>query len=467
MAAKNKGILIRNGHIWSAHDDFIADIFSAEGKIKAIGCDLKDRYPADEILDADGLYVFPGGVDPHTHLELPFMGTFSADDFETGTLAGLYGGTTTIIDLALQTRGDSLANCVAHWREKAAKSVGDYAFHCGVADFNPDVKKEIPEIVEKGITSFKAFMAYKGVLMIDDRMMLGLMEEVKKHGGIITVHAENGDMVDSLVEKCKREGNLSPKYHAAAHTAHAEGEAAGRVMDLALHTGARVYLVHTSCREALKRARENFQRHQRVFVETCTQYLLLDDSVYEKPGFEGAKYVMSPPIRKKDDQEALWSGLQAGHIQTVGTDHCPFNFKGQKDMGKDDFSKIPNGAAGIENRLELIFSEGVLKNRITMNRFVEVMCTNPAAIFGLETKGSLAVGKDADIVIFDPNETHTISSKTHHHNVDTSIFEGWQVKGKVKTVLANGRVAIRDGKADEVEKGQGRFLKRKPANYAF
>jgi dihydropyrimidinase len=464
----SRTILIRNGHIWSAHDDFVGDILVKDGKVSAVGR-LGDSFQVDETINADGLYVFPGGVDPHTHLDLPFMGTFSADDFETGTLAGLYGGTTSIIDLAIQSKGDTLTNAIAQWQEKAGgKAVGDYSFHCGIAEFNPEVKEEIPKVIkEEGITSFKAFMAYKGALMVDDGVLLGLLAETRKHGAIITVHAENGEVVVAMVEKCKQEGNLEPKHHLLAHPAETEAEAAGRIMDLAHYNNGGVYIVHTSCRHVLERVYRNYLRDQRVFVETCPQYLLLDDSVYDLPGFEGAKYVMSPPIRKKDDQEALWYGLQAGHIQSVGTDHCPFNFVGQKDMGKDDFTKIPNGAGGIEHRMELMFSEGVLKNRITMHRYVEVLCTNPAAIFGLDTKGSLAMGKDADIVLFDPNEVRTISSETHHHNVDNSIYEGRRVTGKVKTVLLNGKVVIRDGKADEIEKGQGRFLKRRPFNFAF
>lgn len=465
----NKTILIRNGRIWSAHDDFTGDIFVKDGKVAAVGQGLADTFSADETIDADGLYVFPGGVDPHTHLDLPFMGSFSADDFETGTLAGLYGGTTSIIDLAIQSKGGTLADAVAHWKEKAeGKAVGDYTFHCGVAEFNPAVREEVPRIIhEEGITSFKVFMAYKDALMVDDGVLMGILAETRKHGGLITVHAENGEVIIAMTEKCRQEGTMGPEGHLIAHPAETEAEAAGRIMDLARYGDGIVYIVHTTCRGVMDRVYGNYGRDQRVFVETCPQYLLLDDSVYYQPDFEGAKYVMSPPIRTKDDQEALWYGLQAGHIQTVGTDHCPFNFVGQKDMGKGDFTKIPNGAGGIEHRMELMFSEGVLKNRITMNRYVEVLCTNPAAVFGLDTKGSLAIGKDADIVLFDPNETHVISADTHHHNVDNSIYEGWKVTGKVKTVLLNGRVVIRDGKADDIEKGRGRYLKRKPFNYAF
>ncbi|MCO4792418.1 MAG: dihydropyrimidinase [Bacteriovoracaceae bacterium] len=460
--------LIKNGHIWSAHDDFIGDILVDGDKIAAVGKDLDKVYSADETIDASGMYVFPGGVDVHTHMELPFMGTSSADDFETGTLAGLHGGTTSIVDFAIQTQGNSLSDCINHWHEKAGnKAVGDYAFHCAVTDFNEKTAKEIPGIIEGGITSFKTFMAYKGALMIDDKMMLGLIKDVRKHGGLVTVHAENGDIVDSMVEHYKKEGTLDPKYHALAHPPEAEAEAAARVMDLAHYHDAPIYLVHTSCRQSLDRMKQNFMREQRIFIETCTQYLLLDDSVYDQPNFEGAKYVMSPPIRKKDDQTALWHSLQCGHIHTVATDHCPFNFCGQKDMGKDDFSKIPNGAAGIEHRLELIFSEGVKKGKITMNRFVEVMCSQPASIFGLHNKGTLGLGKDADIVILDPNKKHSISAKTHHHNVDSSIYEGWELTGRVNTVLARGKVVVRDEKADQVEKGQGQFQKRNKFNFSL
>ena len=458
-------ILIKNGRVYTAHDDYDADIYVAHGKIVAIGQNLD--YSADETIDAKECYVLPGGIDAHTHMELPFMGTQSADDFETGTLAGLHGGTTSIIDFAIQTQGSSLQDCLNTWHEKANKAVGDYAFHCAVTDFNPSTKKEIAGIIEGGITSFKTFMAYKGILMIDDKMMIGLMKEVKKCGGLVTVHAENGDMIDSLVEQFKRDGTLSPKYHALAHPSLAEAEAANRFMDLAYQTGSGVYLVHTSAKKTMNEIRKKFLRDQRIFVETCTQYLLLDDSVYDQADFEGAKYVMSPPIRKREDQEVLWHGLQCGHVHTVATDHCPFNFCGQKDMGKNDFSRIPNGAAGIGHRLELIYSEGVRKGRLTMNRFVEVMCTNPANIFGLHTKGSLGIGKDADIVIFDPNQRHTISAETHHHNVDHSIYEGWKLTGKVRTVLANGRVVVREGKTDQVTKGQGEFIRRRPFDFAL
>lgn len=458
-----KRILIQNGHLWSAHDDFKADILIVDGKIIAIGADLGKQYKADETIDAGGLYVLPGGIDVHTHMELPFMGSCSADDFETGTLAGLFGGTTTIVDFAIQSKGAPIMDCINQWHEKARnKAVGDYGFHCAVTEFNEKIQKEIPEVVSQGITSFKAFMAYKGSLMMDDRQLMGLLAAAKEHGALVSVHAENGDMLDFMMSKCKGEGKTDLKYHPVVHMPEAEVEAAGRAMALAEYLETDLYIVHTTCAGVLQRLQQNKPRQHRVLIETCPQYLLLDDSCYAEPNFAGAKYVMSPPIRKKENQEALWNGIQCGSVQVVGTDHCPFNLKGQKEMGKDDFLKIPNGAPGVENRLEICFSEGVVKGRISMNRFVEVMCTNPARIFGMPDKGSLAVGKDADIVIFDPEEKHTLSAKTHHQNVDYNLYEGWNITGKVKTVLLNGNVVIRNGKADQIRKGQGRFIKRRP-----
>lgn len=461
-------LLIKNGHIWSAHDDYYADIFICDGKISAIGRGLEGYLSAAEVIDASDLYVFPGGIDAHTHMELPFMGTYAADDFESGTLAGLHGGTTAILDFAIQTQGDSLNSCIQHWHEKAqGKALSDYGFHCGVTDFNSETKKEIPQIMKQGITSFKTFMAYKGALMIDDAMMYSLMQEVRNLGGLVTVHAENGDIITKMTEELLQEGHSTPKYHALAHTPAAEAEACARVMDLAHLSGANLYIVHTSCEEAVRRIQRNFCRDQRVFVETCVQYLILDESLYEQADFHGAKYVLSPPLRKKADQNVLWKSLQAGHIQTVATDHCPFNFCGQKDLGKDDFSKIPNGIAGIEHRLELVFSEGVRKNRISMQRYIEVMCSHPANIFGMKNKGSIAIGKDADIVLFDPKQRHHIRQKTHHHNVDYSAYEGFEVQGKVKTVISNGMVVIRDEKVDQLEKGAGSFVPREPFPLGF
>lgn len=453
-------ISITNGTVVTATDTFKADLFIDDEKVQAIS-----RQPlpkADRTIDASGCYIFPGGIDAHTHLDLPFMGTSSSDDFETGTLAALHGGTTSIIDFAFQTQGKSLKEGLNIWHEKAAgKAVSDYAFHMAVTDFNDKSRAEIRDMVEKeGVTSFKTFMAYKGALMIDDRQMIGLFNEVKKWGGIVTVHAENGDLADSLIQQNRAAGNTAPKYHALSRPEIVEAEATGRAIDLAYSGGHPLYVVHMTCEGALNRVRDATKRNQTVLVETCVQYLLLDDSVYEKPGFEGSKWVMSPPIRKKKDQEALWNGINQNLVHVVATDHCPFCMK-QKEMGKSDFSKIPNGAPGIENRMELMYSEGVEKGRITLNRFVELNCTAPAKIFGLyPQKGTITVGSDADLVLFDPKKKHTISAETHHMNCDYSAYEGWQVTGKVRTVLLRGTVAIENGKA-LIGKGFGKYLPRK------
>ncbi|SFB92183.1 dihydropyrimidinase [Spirosoma endophyticum] len=451
-------VLIKNGRIITAADDYIADIFIEGETISAIGKDLPIK--ADMTIDASGKLVFPGGIDPHVHLAMPFMGTFSSDTHETGTRAALHGGTTTVIDFVLQKQGHSLKEALADWNSRAkGTTVGDYSFHMAITDFNENTKAEIREMVEnEGITSFKTFMAYKGALMIDDSQMIGLMQEVKKQGGMVTVHATNGDVIDYLVAKHKSEGKTAPLYHYLSQPEVTEAEASGRFADMADYTGVPGYIVHMTCEGALNAVRNATRRNQKVFVETCIQYLVLDASLYEQ-NFEGAKWVMSPPLREKKDQESLWAGINQGLIQVVATDHCPFMWE-QKLMGKDDFSKIPNGHPAIENRMELLYSEGVDKGKITLNKYVEVACTNPAKIFGMfPRKGTIAIGSDADIVIFDPNETHTLSAKTHHMNVDYSGYEGWELTGKVKTVLLRGQMAIDDNKC-LIDRGYGQFIKR-------
>ena len=456
-------VLIKNGRVVTATDDYVADVFIENDKVIAIGKDLK--HEAETIIDASGKLVMPGGIDPHVHLEMPFMGTYSSDTYETGTRAALYGGTTTVIDFILQKQGSSLQSALDEWRARAnGNTVGDYSFHMAVTDFNENTKAEIKTMIEKeGITSFKTFMAYKGALMIDDRQMIGLMEEVKKHGGLINVHATNGDMIDFLVEKHKSEGKLAPLYHYLSQPEITEAEASSRFVDMASYTGCPGYIVHLTCEGALNAVRDATQRDQKVFVETCIQYLILDASLYEN-NFEGAKWVMSPPLREKKDQETLWAGINQGLVQVVATDHCPFMWE-QKLMGKDDFSKIPNGHPAIENRIELLFSEGVMKNKITLNKFVEVSSTNAAKIFGMfPQKGTIAVGSDADIMILNPNEKHQLSASTHHMNVDYSGYEGWNITGKVKTVLLRGKIAI-DNNNCHVEKGYGKFIKRNKVNH--
>lgn len=451
-------ILIKNGRIITATDDYVADIYIEGETIATIGKNLNVQ--ADEVIDASGKLVMPGGIDPHVHLDMPFMGTYSSDNYETGTRAALYGGTTTVIDFILQTQGKSLQSALQEWRGRSDNNaVGDYSFHMAVTDFNDETKKEIQHFIEvEGITSFKTFMAYKGALMIDDRQMIGLMEEVKKHGGLINVHATNGDMIDYLIDKHRAEGKLSPLYHYLSQPEVTEAEASERFVDMTNFTGCPGYIVHLTCEGALNAVRNATRRNQKVFVETCIQYLLLDASLYEQ-NFEGAKWVMSPPLREKKDQETLWAGINQGMVQVVATDHCPFKWE-QKLMGKDDFSKIPNGHPAIENRMELLFSEGVNKGRITLNKYVEVACTNAAKIFGMfPKKGTIAVGSDADIVLFDANEKHILSASTHHMNVDYSGYEGWELTGKVKTVLLRGQVVI-DNNECKVQKGYGQFVKR-------
>lgn len=451
-------ILIKNGRVITATDNYLADVYIEGETIKSIGENLDVK--AEKVIDAKGKLVMPGGIDPHVHLDMPFMGTYSSDNYETGTRAALFGGTTMVIDFILQTQGKSLQSALNEWKGRSDNNaVGDYSFHMAVTDFNEETKKEIQHFIEEeGITSFKTFMAYKGALMIDDRQMIGLMQEVKKHGGLINVHATNGDMIDYLIAKHKSEGKLAPLYHYLSQPEVTEAEASGRFADLANYTGCPGYIVHLTCEGALNAVRNASFRNQKVFVETCIQYLLLEASLYEQ-NFEGAKWVMSPPLREKKDQETLWAGINQGVVNVVATDHCPFMWE-QKLMGKDDFSKIPNGHPAIENRFELLFSEGVNKGKISLNKFVEVASTNAAKIFGMfPKKGTIAIGSDADIVILDPNEKHRISSKTHHMHVDYSAYEGWELTGKVKTVILRGTVAIEDNKC-LVNKGYGQFVKR-------
>ncbi|MEW7289132.1 dihydropyrimidinase [Aquimarina sp. 2304DJ70-9] len=451
-------ILIQNGRIVTASETYLADLYIEGEKIIAIGKNL--TYEADRIIDARGKLVFPGGIDPHVHLDMPFMGTYSSDDYETGTRAALYGGTTMVIDFILQTQGDTLHNALKTWQKKSqGKAIGDYSYHMAVTDFNDTTAKEVVQMIEdEGITSFKTFMAYKGALMIDDGQMVQLMKVVKKHGGLVTVHATNGDMIDSLIAKNRAQGNLSPLYHYLSQPEVTEAEASARFTDMLHYTGCPGYIVHMTCEGALNAVRNATKRNQKVFVETCTQYLMLDASLYEK-GFEGAKWVMSPPLREKKDQKALWSGINQGLVQVVGTDHCPFMWE-QKKMGKDDFSKIPNGHPAIEHRIELLYSEGVHTGKISLTKFVEVSSTNAAKIFGMyPQKGTIAIGSDADIVVFDPKKEHIISVKTHHMNCDYSAYEGQKVTGKTETVILRGQIAI-ENETCALKPGFGKFIKR-------
>ena len=456
-------VLIKNGRIVTAVDNYVADIYIKGETVSMIGEDL--QIEAEKTIDASGKLVFPGGIDPHVHLDLPFMGTFSSDNYETGTRAALFGGTTSVIDYVIQTPGKSMFSALDEWHKKSDNnSFGDYSYHMAVTDYNSNTQLEFKDLITKeGITSFKTFMAYKGAFMIDDEQMVGIMNEVREYGGLVAVHATNGDMIDYLVKKNVANGNKSPLFHYLSQPEITEAEASGRFIDMAGYTDVTALIVHLTCEGALNKVREATKRNQKVFVETCIQYLLLDASLYEQEGFEGAKWVMSPPLRQKKDKETLWAGLNQGLVNLVSTDHCAFFMK-QKRMGENDFSKIPNGAPGIEHRIELLYSEGVRKGRISLNKFVEVTSTNAAKIYGMfPQKGTIAVGTDADIVIFDPDEKHTISAETHHHNCDYSGYEGWDVTGKCKTVLVRGRIAIENDEI-KLEKGYGKFIKRGQAS---
>lgn len=454
-------ILIKNGEIITATDRYVSDIYVENGIIQAIAPTIEKPKTDTRVIDAKGHYVFPGAIDAHVHMELPFMGEVSADDFETGTAAGVAGGTTTIIDFVIPARNQPLMDGLKMWKEKAKKCVSDYAFHMAVTWFGDKTAQEMEECVRKeGITSFKTFMAYRGAIGVDDTEMINVMETAKRLNALVTAHCENGEMVVALQNKLFKEGKIEPKYHAQSRPAPLEGEATARAIMLARMTGTPLYIVHVTAKEAVDAIDEARLRGQVVFGETCPQYLLLDDSVYEKPNFEGAAYVMSPPIRPIGHQEPLWAALKSGIIQTVATDHCPFHQHNQKTLGKHDFRKIPNGAAGIQNRLSLMYTYGVLENRIDLHQFVEVNCTRPAKIFGMyPRKGAIMVGSDADIVIWNPEKEDVISAKTHLHKCDRNIFEGFKTKGAPTWVICNGKVQFDQGKLN-VERGAGRFIPR-------
>jgi dihydropyrimidinase len=451
--------LIRRGTIVTSTDTYEGDIGIAEGRIKVIGATLPEG--AGRVIDAQGKFVMPGGIDVHTHLDMPFGGTTSADDFESGTIAAAFGGTTTLIDFATQYKGQSLREAFDNWMKKAAgKAVIDYAFHCIITDVSGAQLGEMKSLVKEGVPTFKLFMAYPGVFMLDDASIFKAMSKAADAGGMICMHAENGGVIDVIVERALAEGKRAPKYHALTRPTTAEGEATARAIALAEMAGAPVYIVHLSCNDALEKVREARDRGVRAFAETCPQYLYLSLENMDAPGFEGAKYVFTPPLREKWHQEKLWQGLAKDDLQVVSTDHCPFCFKEQKELGKDDFTKIPNGGPGIEHRLSLVYTGGVNGGRFSPNRFVQLVSTAPAKLFGLyPRKGTIAVGSDADLVIFDAGAEEVISAKTHHMRVDYSMFEGIRVKGLPKTVLSNGRVLVEDGKFTG-KAGAGNFLKR-------
>jgi dihydropyrimidinase len=460
--------LIQGGTIVTAVDTYAADVILEDAKIAALvapGYASANRggpSPTfDTTLDARGMYVMPGGIDAHTHLDMPFGGTTSSDDFQTGTLAAAYGGTTSLVDFAIQTKGAALRAGLDTWHAKAqGKAAIDYGFHMIMTDVNDATAAEMGEVVKEGVTSFKMFMAYPGVLFVDDGQIFRAMQRAGEVGALICMHAENGIPIDILVQQALAKGHTAPKYHSLTRPQIAEAEGTHRAICLAEMAGAPVYMVHLSAERALQEVVEARDRGLPTFAETCPQYLFLSDEDLARPGFEGAKFVCTPPLRPKAMQEDLWRGLRTHDLQVVSTDHCPFCMKGQKDLGKDSFAKIPNGMPGIETRLYLLWDGGVKKEKISLNRFVEITSTAPAKIFGLyPNKGTIAVGADADLVVWDPEKKHVLSQKTLHMRVDYSPFEGQEVTGAPAYVLSRGKVIV-DHFRYVGKEGDGQFLKR-------
>ncbi len=449
--------LIKNGTVVTATETVEADVLVEDERVVLIGLSLEAE--ADRTIDAFGRYVMPGGIDPHTHMDLPFGGSFCSDDFATGTRAAAFGGTTTIVDFALQGTDEGLRPGLDLWLEKAEKAYTDFGLHMIVKRIDDQVLKEMDQLVGEGVTSFKLFMAYPGVFMLDDGSIFRAMQRAADSGALIMMHAENGGPIDVLVQQYLAEGKTDPIWHGRSRPSSMEGEAVHRVFKLAELAGTPAYIVHLSSRDALNAVREARDRGLPAFAETCPQYLYLSEDDMARPGFEGAKFVCSPPLRPADHQEDLWKGLQAGDLQLVATDHAPFNYVGQKDLGVGNFAKIPNGLPSVEDRFTLIF-QGVHDGRISLSRFVELVATAPAKMFGLyPRKGTIAPGSDADIVVFDPNHERVLSAQTHHMNVDYSCFEGMKVRGLPELVMQRGRVLVENGQFHGSE-GQGQFVRR-------
>src|SRR5258707_546376 len=449
--------LIKRGRIITAADDYRADILIEDELVSVIGAKLEME--VDRVIDAAGKLVIPGGIDPHTHMELPFGGTQASDDFRTGTIAAAHGGTTSIIDFAVQYKGQSLIEGIDNWHKKAeGKTAIDYGFHLITTELEDSQIEELHTAMDEGVTSFKMFMAYPGVFLVDDATIFRAMSAAGERGGLVCMHAENGIVINEIIKHALARGHTAPKYHALTRPTIAEAEGVHRAIAIAEMAESPVYIVHLSCADALNQVREARDRGIPAFAETCPQYLFLSIDDYGE-GFDGARYVMTPPLREKANQAELWKGLKMDDLQVISTDHCPFCMKEQKELGRDDFTRIPNGAPGVEHRVSLIYN-GVVENRISLNRFGELPSTAAAKIFGLfPKKGTIAIGSDADIVIFDETKDQTISVKTHHMNVDYSAYEGKTIKGKVETVLSRGNVVIDHGEFN-VKSGNGRLLKR-------
>ena len=457
-------LLITGARVVTSADDYIADVFVADDKVSAIGASLA-HMPADAVIDASGCYLLPGGVDPHTHLAAEINGARTADDFESGTIAAAFGGTTTVVNFAQQQRGEHLRQAIeTGFAAAQGKSVIDYGQHIVVTALDEGSLDQIDELVDEGITSIKLFLAYPGELMVDDATLFRVLERAGRLGALCCVHAENGPVIDVLVRRALSEGRANPSWHGRTRPELAAAEATHRSIAIAEMANAPVYFVHLSCTEALAEVTAARDRGRPVFAETCPHYLFLDSSVYDDPGFETAKYVLTPPLRDARHHDELWRGLRGDDLQVVSTDHCPYCLNGQKTLGKDDFSKIPNGGPGIEHRLPLLYS-GVVSEKMSLRRMVEVFASNPARIFGLyPRKGTIAVGSDADMVIFEPSGQTTITATSQHVKVDYSLYEGWQLPGAVRTVVAAGKLVVDNGLFVGVP-GSGRFVPRGVAGW--
>ena len=458
-------LAIRGGTVVTAAEEVRADVLVDGERVVGVVAPGSVPFAADTEIDATGRLVVPGGVDAHTHMEMPFGGTFSADTFETGTRAAAWGGTTTIIDFPIQSPGGSLREGLDAWHEKAAgKCAIDYGFHMILADVNDSSLKEMEALIGEGVTSFKLFMAYPGVFYSDDGRILRAMQKAAETGGLIMMHAENGIAIDVLVEQALARGQTDPRYHGDVRHALLEAEATNRAIQLSRVAGAPLYIVHLSASQALDQVAAAREAGDNVFAETCPQYLFLSTDDLARPGFEGAKYVCSTPLRPAEHQAALWRGLRNDDLSVISTDHCPFCFKGQKEMGIGDFSKIPNGMPGVETRMDLLH-QGVVEGRISRRRWIELACATPARMFGLyPRKGTIAPGSDADIVVYDPAAQQTHSAATHHMAVDYSAYEGRTTTGRVDTVLSRGRVIVDRGEYLG-SAGHGSFLTRDTCGY--
>ncbi|MBI5367014.1 MAG: dihydropyrimidinase [Planctomycetes bacterium] len=451
--------LIKGGTVVTCAETFKADVVVEGERIDAIGAAFSGHF--DKTIDATGKYLMPGALDVHTHLDMPFGGSSSSDDFETGTRAALWGGTTTVVDFAIQAKGQALRQGLDNWHAKAqGKACSDYSFHLICTDLPENVIGEMDKVVDEGVTSFKLFMAYPGVLMVDDSTIYRALLQARENGALVCMHAENGGAIDVMIKQAVAAGKTEPKWHALTRPPQMEAEATHRALAMAEVAGVPLYIVHLSAAEAMQEVRRARDRGVKAYAETCPQYLFLSYDNYLEPGFAGAKYVMSPPLRPKGNEEHLWKALALGDLQAVSTDHCPFNMSGQKELGKESFAKIPNGAPGIETRLLLLYNGGVNTGLISLNRFVELVSTNPARMFGLyPKKGTILPGADADILIWDPKKQVTISAATHHMRVDYNPYEGWKVVGAPATVLLRGKVMLENGTFTG-KAGDGRFVKR-------